>query len=1009
MTGSTFKYDVFLCHNDKDKPIIERIYDILEKEKHIRPFLDKNHLPPGHPWQDNIADAIIAQVASCAVFVGPHGLGPVQRAEVQLAINRKFKEPTFPVIPVLLPGCEPSNKKHVPPFLSLQTWVDFRSKIGAPDPLKKLIDAIHGKPISEISFSEIETAIQKASRGLLTWPTTLGENQWLPRKELDKILAIISNNSTSTLLLLGEPGSGKSALLAKLGQKMASKGMPVLAIKADLLPIEISNPGEFGNELHLPFNPGECLVKLAEKHRVLLLLDQLDALADLVDLKSERLSVLLDLINSLSGLPNIHIVTSCRKFEYAHDSRLKNLKAEKIKLDLPTWDNVAEILKDKKIEAAGWPVSFRDLLRVPQHLKLFLELCQGPEEPQIFSSYHAMLDRLWEERVVPSGEKGLALLERMAALMAEREEFWLPTVLFQENLSLIDRLIAAGILVKEANGRCVGFCHQTMLDYAKARAWAGGKESLADFVIERQDALFVRPHLWTGLHYLRGADPAIYHREFERLWNFEELRFHLRILMIEFLGQLPDPIDFEAAWLLPYMQDHKLQGKIFLSIKGSPGWFNHIEPYLPFFMKQEDTRAKKVIPVLESAWNFSKEKVLKLLSNNWFSNPHKDRLSLQVFCGLKDWDEEAVSMVCTILRRTNVGRWFVEHLTEAISASVSELAPKIVRAHLDFCLYEVKAKSPPDPPQIPEDVDGREKLYQQALYDPHKYFKELIGSSNDWYRLPKIARANPKAFLDHLWPWFVKIWQSIAKELHLFVTGYRDINATEIRLSHDSPPLTPSNLMVAIEKAVILLAENEPDEYLDFYKRWQDSDLHIVHRLLARGLAKVADKYPDVVLNYLLSDPRRLILGSTEDRHLDSKHLIAAITPYLSSGQLKELVDYIRNWPLYNYEAISDDDPETRFKQKKWEREHSLRLLKAIPEKYLDAETKKFIEREERALPHFNDWDVQFSGVQRVVSPVSKEQMAKASDEHILKLFDKLDDSTGWDHPSRPLDIDCFQ
>ena len=64
MTGSNFKYDVFLCHNDKDKPIIERIYDILEKEKYIRPFLDKNHLPPGHPWQDNIADAIIEQVAS---------------------------------------------------------------------------------------------------------------------------------------------------------------------------------------------------------------------------------------------------------------------------------------------------------------------------------------------------------------------------------------------------------------------------------------------------------------------------------------------------------------------------------------------------------------------------------------------------------------------------------------------------------------------------------------------------------------------------------------------------------------------------------------------------------------------------------------------------------------------------------------------------------------------------------------------------------------------------------
>ena len=36
---------------------------------------------------------------------------------------------------------------------------------------------------------------------------------------------------------------------------------------------------------------------------------------------------------------------------------------------------------------------------------------------------------------------------------------------------------------------------------------------------------------------------------------------------------------------------------------------------------------------------------------------------------------------------------------------------------------------------------------------------------------------------------------------------------------------------------------------------------------------------------------------------------------------------------------------------------------------------------------------------------MSQEQMAKAKDEHILKLFEELDDSTEWDHPTRRWDF----
>ena len=85
--------------------------------------------------------------------------------------------------------------------------------------------------------------------------------------------------------------------------------------------------------LNLPANPIYCLAVLSKLESVVLIVDQLDALADMVDLRSQRLNVLLDLIHDLAGLPNVHVVASCRDFEHQHDPRLRNLEADNLFLN----------------------------------------------------------------------------------------------------------------------------------------------------------------------------------------------------------------------------------------------------------------------------------------------------------------------------------------------------------------------------------------------------------------------------------------------------------------------------------------------------------------------------------------------------------------------------------------------------------------------------------------------------------------------------------------------------
>lgn len=125
------KYDVFLCHNSNDKPIIREIYARLIKMD-LTPWFDEVDLPAGSSWQREI-EQNIQNIKSVAIFVGENGFGPWQDIETRAFIN-EFAKRNCPVIPVILPGCQ--NIPELPLFLKSFMWVDLR-KID-PDPFEKL-------------------------------------------------------------------------------------------------------------------------------------------------------------------------------------------------------------------------------------------------------------------------------------------------------------------------------------------------------------------------------------------------------------------------------------------------------------------------------------------------------------------------------------------------------------------------------------------------------------------------------------------------------------------------------------------------------------------------------------------------------------------------------------------------------------------------------------------------------------------------------------------------------
>ena len=50
------EFDVFLCHNWKDKPAVREIAQQL-RERGLRPWLDERQLRPGLPWQPGLEES----------------------------------------------------------------------------------------------------------------------------------------------------------------------------------------------------------------------------------------------------------------------------------------------------------------------------------------------------------------------------------------------------------------------------------------------------------------------------------------------------------------------------------------------------------------------------------------------------------------------------------------------------------------------------------------------------------------------------------------------------------------------------------------------------------------------------------------------------------------------------------------------------------------------------------------------------------------------------------------
>ncbi len=105
---------VFLCHNSKDKPVVETIlHRVAELSPlSVHPWVDKTDIVGGQSFVDQIG-SIVRKADVALVFLGKNGVGPFQEREIATLVKH-VTDPArkkLVILPVLLDDIDPDDVK----------------------------------------------------------------------------------------------------------------------------------------------------------------------------------------------------------------------------------------------------------------------------------------------------------------------------------------------------------------------------------------------------------------------------------------------------------------------------------------------------------------------------------------------------------------------------------------------------------------------------------------------------------------------------------------------------------------------------------------------------------------------------------------------------------------------------------------------------------------------------------------------------------------------------------
>ncbi len=406
-----------------------------------------------------------------------------------------------------------------------------------------------------------------------------------------------------SLLVVGEPGAGKSGALHDLVETLHSEGRDVVFLAVDKL--DASSKSVFrSKDLELTNDLEDVLKNWSSQEPGWLVIDALDAAKSATAFQS-----LCDLISkTLRTKGRWRVVASIRKFDLRYHHKLQQLfrgepsvptefcdsefaKIRHINIPILSDDELGQIGKDSQLLADFIDVAGQELqalLRVPFNLRLVGDLIGAEvaiESLALIQTQIELLDLYWQERVVRSDD---ALGDAREALLRQAVEKMVATRSLHVNRSdvlgdavastalspYLQQVLSAHVLTEwrpSPNAKferyILTFSHHVLFDYAVARLVLRGEPQTPVERLERELELVlaIRPSLVFHFQYL-------WFLEQEDHTSFWDLLFRvLRTQAIPEIGKLIG--SSVAAELITHHSDYE---PLFAMLEGADSTFNNI-------------------------------------------------------------------------------------------------------------------------------------------------------------------------------------------------------------------------------------------------------------------------------------------------------------------------------------------------------------------------------------------------------------------------------------------------
>lgn len=710
----------------------------------------------------------------------------------------------------------------------------------------------------------------------------------IPRREAREMADALRDGAGRTFLVAGAAGSGKSMVLRQVVAQL--DGWPILAVRIDRTE-PFTTPSQLAQQLGLSVPPVPALAAVAEGRPCLLVVDQLDA----VSLASGRLPYQLDpvieMLRETRAFPEMRVLLACRQFDLDHDYRLRELVASGGQATARIVGPLAAEEIDAAVTGLGIPPeqltgTQRELLALPLHLVLLAAIAND-DERLAFRSTNDLLAAFYERkeqdcrlRNPPAGVRFGEVVRTLAGAMSSRQRLSAPRAVLDAGLTRdADIMESERVLVRDGNQ--VAFFHESFFDFAFARSWVAGDQSLRDWLLDGEQSLFVRAQVRQILLHLHEDDPERFRRDVRECLLDDGVRFHVKDAVVRIVAALGDVStdDWQLVHGLIEEQPPFVE-RLWLALR-TEGWFRRLdaEGMLEAWLRSDDPeRRSRALEIMAAGMG-----------------AHGDRAA-ELLVTLSDRDEYGRALMWVLrARELYESRGLFDRFLEAVR-----------HGRLDGSLHEVFLTAYRLSERRP--AWGAE-LLEAWLTDSEAPLEALNSTDHGLTKMIiDAADGAPLEFARALLPYMLGVMRARADDddrppmadPHF---SYRDYAGSNL--------MAGEQLAVSMGRALRRLGEEEPEMLREFLPPLLAEPLDAAQWLAYQGFIGAGAVHARWAADVLAEAGWRLESGYDTDPFWTARELILAISPSLDHGALgrieaavddiaPELGDYQRRYAAFS-------------------------------------------------------------------------------------------------------------